>query len=102
MPARGLPEYTYNPKVCRFKTWLLNLTSWRIKDQLRRRDLVASQKCQEQNNFDDRTATIEGSPDPNLPGFGGEWDSAWERICWTGLSTGCASAFPSGISKSLI
>jgi len=35
--ARHLPEYRYDPKVCRFKTWLLNLTSWRIKDQLKKR-----------------------------------------------------------------
>ena len=34
---RHLPEYRYDPKVCRFKTWLLNQTSWRIKDQLKRR-----------------------------------------------------------------
>src|SRR5215472_12683622 len=35
--ARRLPEFTYNPKVCRFKTWLLNLARWRIQDQLRKR-----------------------------------------------------------------
>ena len=36
--ARHLPEYRYNPKVCRFKTWLLNQASWRVKDQLRKRN----------------------------------------------------------------
>src|SRR6516225_10349380 len=35
--SRGLPEFVYNPKVCRFKTWLLNLARWRIQDQLRKR-----------------------------------------------------------------
>src|SRR6266498_6012126 len=35
--ARNLPEFRYDPKVCRFKTWLLNQTSWRIKDQLKKR-----------------------------------------------------------------
>src|SRR5215467_16350394 len=35
--ARRLPEFTYDPKVCRFKTCLLNLARWRIKDQLRKR-----------------------------------------------------------------
>jgi len=39
--ARHLPEYRYDPKVCRFKTWLLNLTSWRIKDQLKKRQRAA-------------------------------------------------------------
>jgi RNA polymerase sigma-70 factor (ECF subfamily) len=35
--SRHLPEYRYDPKVCRFKTWLLNQASWRIKDQLKKR-----------------------------------------------------------------
>jgi len=35
--SKHLPEYCYDPKVCRFKTWLLNQTSWRIKDQLKKR-----------------------------------------------------------------
>ena len=34
---RHLPEFRYDPKICRFKTWLLNQTSWRIKDQLKKR-----------------------------------------------------------------
>ena len=29
--ARRLPEFVYDPKVCRFKSWLLNLTRWRIQ-----------------------------------------------------------------------
>ena len=33
--ARGLPEFVYDPKVCRFKTWLLRLVRWRIQDQFR-------------------------------------------------------------------
>ncbi len=35
--ARHLPEFRYDPKVCRFKTWLLNQSSWRIKDQIKKR-----------------------------------------------------------------
>ena len=33
--ARGLPQFAYDPKVCRFKTWVLKLTCWRIQNQLR-------------------------------------------------------------------
>jgi RNA polymerase sigma-70 factor (ECF subfamily) len=32
-----LPQFQYRPQVCRFKTWLLRQSSWRIKDQLKRR-----------------------------------------------------------------
>jgi len=35
--ARRLPDFIYDPRACRFKTWLLNLTRWRIQDQLRKR-----------------------------------------------------------------
>src|SRR5437764_14866260 len=35
--ARHLPDFCYDPKVCRFKTWLLNQSSWRIKDQFKKR-----------------------------------------------------------------
>src|SRR6266568_9567072 len=35
--ARRLPEFIYDPKVCRFKTWTLNQTVWSIKSQLRKR-----------------------------------------------------------------
>src|SRR6185295_4199981 len=35
--ARRLPEFVYDPNVCRFKSWLLNLTRWRIQNQLKKR-----------------------------------------------------------------
>jgi len=33
--AKNLPEYRYDPKVCSFKTWLLNLSRWRVVDARR-------------------------------------------------------------------
>jgi RNA polymerase sigma-70 factor (ECF subfamily) len=80
--ARGLPEFTYDPKVCRFKTWLLNLTRWRIQDQLRKRRgherIVAAAPALSRDDTGS-TATIERIPDPALPEFGAEWDAAWEK-----------------------
>src|SRR6185503_9882221 len=35
--ARHVPEFRYDPKVCRFKTWLLNQALWRVRDQLKKR-----------------------------------------------------------------
>jgi len=67
--ARHLPEYRYDPKVCRFKTWLLNQTTWRIKDQFKKRKKeTASSQSQPpgQGHGDDetaRTATINRVPD---------------------------------------
>lgn len=85
--ARGLPDFVYDPKVCRFKTWLLNLTRWRIQDQLRRRQ--TGQKFSGTPDGDkartlplDDTATaptVERIQDTTVPEFGAEWDAAWEK-----------------------
>lgn len=82
--ARGLPNFIYDPKVCRFKTWLLNLTRWRIQDQLRRRrpDRLQSRESGSNSSNDD-TATIERIPDPAVIEFGAEWDAAWEKNLFT-------------------
>ena len=80
--ARNLPEFRYDPKVCRFKTWLLNQTSWRIKNQLKRRAqpgqpsgstaVVGSKPA-----HDDRTSTIERVPDPGAADLEGLFETQW-------------------------
>ena len=88
--ARRLPEFVYDPKVCRFKTWLLNLTRWRIQNQFRKRGQpaqvarrVASIGGQRRLRREAMTAreagTIERIADPAVPEFGAEWDAAWEK-----------------------
>jgi RNA polymerase sigma factor (sigma-70 family) len=53
--SRNVEEYRYDPSKCRFKTWLLNLASWRIQNQLRRR-----------RRWDDRKV-VPDAPDSRLP-----------------------------------
>src|SRR5947209_12423472 len=85
--ARRLPEFVYNPKVCRFKTWLLNLTRWRIQDQLRKRRAGPAgagafdglMKSSAASGDIGSTPTIERIPDPAVTEFGAEWDAAWEK-----------------------
>jgi len=87
--ARRLPEFTYDPKVCRFKTWLLNLTRWRIQNQLRKRARhggagvppqgMSGEALRRPEDDTKQTATIERVPDPAVPDFGAEWDAAWEK-----------------------
>jgi RNA polymerase sigma-70 factor (ECF subfamily) len=87
--ARSLPNFRYDPEKCRFKTWLLNLTRWRIQNQLRKRgqghrldyDPLANPEAKQGGSSSDseRTATVERVPDPSLPEFGAEWDSMWEQ-----------------------
>ena len=88
--SRRLPEFVYDPKVCRFKTWLLNQTRWQILRQLKRRANPASatQSCAAPGVPTDASHSAEDTagtdamariPDPAIPDFGAEWDQEWEK-----------------------
>ena len=85
--ARHLPEYRYDPKVCRFKTWLLNQASWRIKDQLKRRNKGAPGEPSQGGDAlafrsaDDtaRTSTIHRVPEPAAENFDALFEVEWRK-----------------------
>jgi RNA polymerase sigma factor (sigma-70 family) len=84
--AKNLPEFSYNPKVCSFKTWLLNLSNWRVKDQLRKRQAPAAphQTPRTRRSEDEgtRTATIELVADSAGDPLEAIWDKEWKMIIW--------------------
>ncbi|MBI4657888.1 MAG: sigma-70 family RNA polymerase sigma factor [Verrucomicrobia bacterium] len=75
--ARNMPGFRYDPAKGSFKTWLLNLTRWRIKDQLRKRQpgMHADVRRSETTG----TATIERVPDPAGDGLALVWNDDWEK-----------------------
>jgi RNA polymerase sigma-70 factor (ECF subfamily) len=82
--ARHLPEYRYDPKVCRFKTWLLNQASWRIKDQLKKRKkgAGASIHTAELSPTADETArtpTIHRIPDTTATDLDVMFEEQWHK-----------------------
>src|SRR6266496_3541632 len=87
--ARNLPEYRYDPKVCRFKTWLLNQSSWRIKDQIRKRrnsgslsDGVPKKRAEAAaipSEETTRTSMIERVPDPTAANLDGLFETEWRK-----------------------
>jgi RNA polymerase sigma factor (sigma-70 family) len=81
--ARNLPEYRYDPKVCRFKTWLLNQTSWRIKDQFKKRKKerasMQTHLAGEANDETARTATINRVSDPRVADLDAVFESQWRK-----------------------
>ena len=81
--ARHLPEYRYDPKVCRFKTWLLNQTSWRIKDQFKKRkkETASMQNPSSGHGNDEtaRTATINRVPDPAAADLDAVFEKEWRK-----------------------
>lgn len=76
--ARRIPEFRYDPKVCSFKTWLLNLTRWRIVDQLRKRKPDGRFQRRKADGTA-RTPTIERIADPGGMELEKVWDEEWEQ-----------------------
>jgi RNA polymerase sigma-70 factor (ECF subfamily) len=88
--SRRLPQFVYDPKVCRFKTWLLNQARWQILRLLKRRSNPASAShpgaspglSPRSNHPSDETFGTDAMasiPDPSLPDFGAQWDQEWEK-----------------------
>jgi RNA polymerase sigma factor (sigma-70 family) len=91
--TRHLPEFRYDPKVYRFKTWLLNQASWRIKDQLKKRRQAGVQasacpqpavfpgtlKRELQRDDTARTATVERVPDPAAVNLDALFEAEWRK-----------------------
>lgn len=84
--SRHLPEFRYDPKVCRFKTWLLNQTSWRIKDQLRKRrrnERFATGAPASPRDDSTRTDTILRVPDPASADLEALFETEWRQNLFT-------------------
>src|SRR5262245_14317106 len=85
--ARHLPEFRYDGKVCRFKTWLLNQSSWRIKDQIKRRNKVgqaarlsgAGETPALRSDDTSRTPTVERVPDPAVVNLDALFETEWRK-----------------------
>jgi RNA polymerase sigma-70 factor (ECF subfamily) len=76
--ARNLPEFRYDPKRCSFKTWLFNLTLWRIRDQIRKRQPECA-SIHRQPGETDRTGTIERLPGPEEERLETLWEQEWKK-----------------------
>jgi RNA polymerase sigma-70 factor (ECF subfamily) len=74
---KSLRTFHYDPQKGSFKGWLLQLTRWRILDQLKKRDArLAGRKGPAETST--RTATIERVPDPSGSALEAAWDQEWE------------------------
>lgn len=78
--ARRIPEFHYDPAVCSFKTWLMNLTRWRIVDQIRKRRSHDHFVASFPEVPDPGAAPLEHLPDPRGQDLEAVWDQEWRRI----------------------
>ncbi len=76
--VKSMPDFQYSAINGSFKSWLLNLTRWRVLDQLRRRD-TACQAQRRPAGTATETATIDRIADPaGLAPLEANWEREWE------------------------
>src|SRR5450755_307340 len=74
--AKHMPTFEYDPAVGSFKAWLLNLTRWRIADQLRKRKDFA--KLPPPAGETSLGTSIANEPiDPASENLDALWDAEW-------------------------
>ena len=75
--AKTIHEFESDPARGTFKSWLLNLTRWRIADQFRRRDPAVASSAPTSDGSPTRTPTVERIPGPD--NLDAEWEIEWKR-----------------------
>jgi RNA polymerase sigma factor (sigma-70 family) len=73
--AKTIDKFKSDPARGTFKSWLLNLTRWRITDQVRKRAGLPATGVE--TGFSDDTPTIERIPDNSKDILAGIWESEW-------------------------
>jgi RNA polymerase sigma-70 factor (ECF subfamily) len=76
--AKQSRKKLYDPAQGSFKTWLMNMTRWRINDQFRKRRKDTAAGAAEWDD-DRRTATIERVEDPAGDVLERLWDVEWRK-----------------------
>src|SRR5258707_1162151 len=80
---KAMPSFSYDPANGSFKQWLLQLTSWRVRDQLRRRPADFQREGERKQNRETRTSsrtdTIHRVADPVSLASEESWDKEWEE-----------------------
>jgi RNA polymerase sigma factor (sigma-70 family) len=77
--AKHMPTFQYDPAIGSFKTWLLNMTRWRITDQLRKRGPAFAAGRVEAEDTTTRTRTVDKVVDPASPALDALWNAEWEK-----------------------
>jgi RNA polymerase sigma factor (sigma-70 family) len=75
--AKYIPALKYDRKIGSFKHWLMNMTRWRIADQIHRRTPHARPAAFEESATG--TSWLEKLPDPASVNLDRWWEDAWER-----------------------
>ena len=75
--AKHIPTFKYDPSIGSFKAWLLNMTRWRILDQLRKRGPASYKRSVYEPTTG--TSTVERLVDPNSEDLDRVWEAEWQK-----------------------
>src|SRR5579863_5435515 len=91
--AKHMPNFNYDRSLGSFRTWLLNMTRWRITDQFRKRADAAAVRDSEPTTMG--TSAIDKVMDPAGSKLNRIWDEEWEKnLVETALNTVKRTADP--------
>lgn len=76
--AKQSKKKLYDPEQGSFKTWLMNMTRWRINDQFRKRKKDTAMAGGDWDN-ERKTAVIDRFEDPNGDLLERLWDVEWKK-----------------------
>jgi RNA polymerase sigma-70 factor (ECF subfamily) len=76
--AKHIPNFKYDPAIGSFKGWMLNMTRWRMADQIRKRSPANLEPGSQVEFGDALPQSLEAGDyaDPELEKL---WDDEWER-----------------------
>jgi RNA polymerase sigma factor (sigma-70 family) len=78
--AKHMPNFKYDRKAGSFKTWLLNMTRWRITDQFRKRDPVCRGYSPSQDNSNPTTTyALDNIPERTNLDLEAMWEAEWKE-----------------------
>jgi RNA polymerase sigma factor (sigma-70 family) len=76
--AKHMPRFQYNPAIGSFKAWLLNMTRWRMRDQLRKREPYRELEPSSDDTATG-TRTVDRMADPASQNLDELWEAEWEK-----------------------
>ena len=77
--AKQSQKNMYDPEKGSFKSWLMNMTRWRINDQFRKRKKDTAMNIAEWDDEGEKTSVIDKMEDPNTGTLERLWDIEWKK-----------------------
>ncbi len=77
--AKQSKKNMYDPDKGSFKSWLMNMTRWRINDQFRKRKKDTAMNIGEWDDEGQKTSVIDRMEDPNRGALERLWDVEWKK-----------------------